>query len=301
MTVIDHKVLNTLAATVAVTGMVLAGIADIAGAAVMLNNSQSVSGFIRNNSPSFRFKNQSRTGTLIQRAAGEEYVFNAKQGDMVSISVDAEEGSSLSPVLVLISSQTRQQVAYDDTTNSLEYQVPTSGEYRLLVLGQNNTRGRYTLSISGLSEATQVSQADQVMKDVLQLRTIGCGVPNVAKIIIGSEERCTRDIEPGQYVYDQASKSIKPTNTSGQTNTDEKRQLLQNDYGLKVLDSCPTNRSSVAVVSFPESGQTNTYCATPNRLIPAGQYTYNASTGKLDAAKKPKQCTLNVAGTCIVK
>lgn len=298
---IDRNFFNRVATTVAVTGMIFTGIADIAGAAATLNNGDNVDGLIRANSPSFRFRNESRTGAPIQRASGEEYTFNAQRGDTIEVSIEVEDDSSLSPVLVLISSQTGRQVAYDDTNNSLEYQVPTTGEYKLLVLGQNNTRGRYTLSISGVSEETQVSQADRVMRDVLQLRVIGCGVPNVAKITIGSEERCTRDVEPGQYVYDQSSKSIKLADANGQSTTDERRQLLQDEYGLRVLDNCPVNRNSVAVVSFPESSQIYTYCATPNRAIRAGQYTYNASTGNLDPAQRPQQCTVNVGGVCVVK
>ncbi len=294
---IARRFINGFATTVAVTGMIFTGIADIAGAAATLNNGD-VNGLIRANSPSFRFKNESRTGAPTQTASGEEYTFSAQRGDTIKASVEVEDNNSLSPVLVLISSKTNQQVAYDDANNTLEYQVPATGEYRLLVLGQNNTRGSYTLSVSGLSEGTQVSQADRVMKDVLQLRTVGCGVPNVAKITIGSEERCTRDVEAGQYTYNESSRSIKLATASGQTTTDERRQLLSNEYGLKVLDNCPTDRTSVTVVSFPESAQT--YCATPNRVIKAGQYTYNASTGNLDPAQT-RQCAVNVGGVCVVK
>lgn len=298
---IKRKFFKGVATTVAITGTVFTGIIDIAGAVALKNGD--VDGLIRNNSPSFRFKNESRSGTPQQRAIGEEYTFNAQQGDSIQASVEVADGSSLSPILVLISSQTGQQVAYEDTDDSLEYQVPTTGAYRLLVLGQNNTRGRYTLSVSGLAEGTQVSQsdADQVMKNVLQLRTVGCGVPNVARITIGSEERCTRDVEAGQYTYEESSRSIKLASASGQTTTDDRRKLLQDEYGLRVLDSCPNNRSSVAVVSFPNSSQTSTYCATPNRVIPAGQYTYNASTGDLDPEKKPQQCNVTVGGVCLVK
>lgn len=298
---VKHKFFTGIAVTVAFTGMMFTGISDIARAAVTLKNGDT-NGLIRASSPSFRFKNESRRGAPFQRAIGEEYTFDAQQGDNIQVSVDVADGSNLSPILVLISSQTGQQVAYEDSGNSLEYQVPTAGTYRLFVLGQNNTRGRYTLSISGLREEAQSQvDADRVMRDVLQLRTVGCGVPNIAKITIGSEERCTRDVEAGQYTYDESSRSIKLASASGQTTTDKRRQLLQNEYGLRVLESCPTNRNNVAVVSFPESSQTYTYCATPNRAIPAGLYTYNASTGNIDPAEKPQQCTVNVGGVCLVK
>jgi hypothetical protein len=304
---INWKIINKVAATVAATGMLCTGILDIAKAATLLNNGE-VNGFIRVNSPPLRYRNQSTTGSPIQRAPGDEYILNAQQGDTIQASVQVGDNSDLSPVLVLISSRTGRQVAYDDTNNSLQYQVPAAGEYRLLVLGQNNSGGRYSLDISGLSantgntvSPTQASQADRVMRDVLQLRAIGCGVPNVATITIGSERRCTRDVDPGQYTYDPTSKSINLADANGQTATDDKKKLLQDQYGLRVLNSCPVNRSSVVSISFNDSNQTSTYCATPNRLIQAGQYTYNASTGNLDPATNRPQCTITVAGNCIVK
>ena len=302
-----NRNLNKIATIVAITGILFTGAADIASAAVLLNNGE-INGFIRVNSSAFRFRNQAITGSPIQTAPGDEYILNAQQGDTIQASIQVADGSDLTPVLVLIASRTGRQVAYDDTNNSLQYQVSAAGEYRILVLSQNNSRGKYTLQISGLSAAAQ-SSADRVMKDVLQLREIGCGVPNVATITIGSDQRCTRDIEAGQYVYDPTSKSIKLADANGQTTTDptatdQKRKLLQDEYGLKVLNSCPVNRSSVVSVSFADSGQTSTYCATPNRLIQPGQYTYNASTGNLDAAtadKPQQQCTITVAGNCLVK
>lgn len=297
---IADKLFNPVAVVIAIAGIVFTGASSIVAAATALNNGQA-NGFINAKSSSFSFKNKSRIGAPKQQAVGDEYTFNAQSGQTIKASVSVEDGSSLTPVLILISSQTGNQVAYDDKNNSLEYQVATSGEYRLLVLGQNNSKGRYTLSVSGLEQGAEVSQADGIMKDVLKLNEIGCGVPNVAKITIGTEERCTRDLDAGQYTYDQSSRSIKLASASGQTSTDERRQLLQNQYGLKVLDNCPTNKSSVTVVSFPESDQTYTYCATPNRVFPAGKYTYNTNTNSLDPSQKARQCTVNIAGNCVVK
>jgi hypothetical protein len=367
---INNKFFNRLATTVAIAGMMFTGIADLAAAATKLNNGEA-SGFIRTNSPSFRYRNQSQPGTPVQRALGEEYTFTAQQGDPLDIAVEVEEGSNLQPVLVLISSQTGRQVAYNNTTNSLQYTVPTAGEYRLLVLGQNNTRGRYNLFVSGLGEGAQVSQADRIMTDVLQLRTVGCGVPNVATITIGNEQRCTRDIASGQYVYQESTRSLKavnatreilarelqltildqcptavgrpvvrisvtepqvattstycanptrfiqagnytyniqtdefqpvgtaqnPSSSPTSQTTDQRKQFLLNEYGLRLLNSCPQVRTNVVEVTFPEG----TYCATPNRLITAGKYTYNAATGEIDPAEKPQQCTFRVAGICVV-
>jgi YD repeat-containing protein len=298
---IGRKICTQIAASAAISGMIFMGFADTAGAAGTISNGN-IDGIIRAGSPSYRYRNPSGTGSSFQRVLGEEYTFNAQQGDSIQISAQSGNNSNLSPVLVLISSQTGRQVAYSDTGSSLQYQVPSTGEYRLLVLSRNNSTGSYTLSVSGLNGETGTqsqTNPDQVMSNVLKLKEIGCGVPNVAQINIGSEQRCTRDIEAGQYTYDPASRSIRQSDSaSGQTSTtDDNRRLLQSQYGLNVLGSCPADRSSVVAVSFPNSGQT--CCATPNRVFSAGQYTYNTATGNLDSGRK--QCNVQLAGVCVVK
>lgn len=387
----NQKLLNRLATTIAIAGMIVGTMANLAGAAP-LKNGESIDGFIQGTSPTYKFKNQARSGAPGQSARGEEFTFAAQKGNSITLSIDVEDGSALKPILVLLSPQGT-QVAYDESKGFLRYRVPTTGTYRLLVLGANNTRGRYTVALAGAAGNTastgtgtqQGSQADQVMRDVLRLNIIGCGVPNVAKIKIGNEERCTRDIEAGSYTYDAASASIKPVDNrreliaqklqvtvlercpaagtptvqilvrepqdgkdytycanptryvkagtyrydigsddlravdattaqpstgtqTGSTGTtaanDQRRQLLQNDYGLRVLDGCPAARTNLVVVSFPDqqANQNYVYCANPNRLVTAGEYTYNAKTGNLDAAKKPAPaCTVSIGGVCIVK
>jgi hypothetical protein len=376
-----RKGFSRVAAAVAATVMVLGAIADFSNAQTALKDGDNVSGYVQNASPNYSFKNQSATGAPSQTARGVQYTFAAKRGDSIEISVDPEDGSALKPILVLLSPAGK-QVAYDVNLNLLRYQVPTTGTYRLLVLGRNNTRGRYTLSIEGLSSATptaQAPQADQIMTDVLRLRTIGCGVPNVARIKIGADERCTRDIEPGQYTYDETNRRItlvdtrrdllaqrlqvnvlercpspatsvaqitltdpqdgrdytycatptrfvragayrynvntddlvptnaaqtptQPTTPTTPQQPDSRRQLLQDDYGLRVLDNCPAARTSLVVVSFAEGNQNYVYCANPNRVVTAGEYTYNTTTGALDPAKKPAPaCTVSIGGVCLVK
>jgi hypothetical protein len=342
---------------------------------VALRDGDKISGLVRNNSQSFPFRNPARP-TVTQVARGEEHTFTARRGDSIEIEVVPEDGSTLRPTLVLLD-PTGRQVAYSENPSFFKYQVVRPGTYRLLVLGRNTSVGRYTLAIEGLAQpAAAIPQADQVMQNVLRLRAIGCGIPNVAKIKIGAEERCTRDIEAGLYTYDEPSRSIKlvdarrdtlsqrlqlnildrcpspatnvaqitltdlqdgrdytycatpnryvsagsyrynpttdtltaatapqpttPTTPSAQL-PDARRQLLQTDYGLNVLDNCPASRTSIVIVNFPEGAQTYQYCATPNRLFTAGEYTYNTTTRNLDRATKPANCTVTIGGVCIVK
>jgi hypothetical protein len=385
-----------LTATIAAAGMIVGTIANSAWTAVTLKNGDNVDGFVRNTSPTYRFKNPSLSGAPTQSARGEEYLFSAQAGNNLTIAIDVEDGSTLKPILVLFDPKGK-QVAYDATRGLLKYRATLTGTHKLLVLGQSNTRGRYNISLVGLSSPTaspspsQANQADQVMKDVLRLNIIGCGVPNVAKIKIGTDERCTRDIEAGVYIYDAATSSIKPvdnrrellaqrlqltlldqcpaagtptvqitvkepqdgkdyiycanptrfvkvgtyrydiaadelkpidpttavnptptpTPTSSPTPTpsptvapDPRRQLLQDDYGLRVLEGCPAARNSLVVVAFtdPQSAQNYVYCANPNRVIVAGEYLYNNQTQKLEPAKQPApDCTISLGGVCIVK
>jgi hypothetical protein len=283
--------LKKVACAIAVGSIILMSAVDLAGAAT-LKDGDTVNGFIRANSPSLRFRNESRPGSPIQTAPGEEYTLNAQQGDTINISVEPEDGSSLSPVLVLISSDTSRQVAYDDTTGSLRYRVPTSGEYRLLILGQNNTRGRYTLSIAGIANATV---ARQLLQNDYGLRVLDSCPPATGALVVVSFGEAgqtyrycanpNRVVRAGEYTYDATSGDLKPgaptTANSGTGLSDRRRQLLENEYGLRVLDNCPPATASLAIISFPEAGQTYRYCANPNRVVRAGEYTYDASSGEL--------------------
>jgi hypothetical protein len=295
--------MKKIAATVAVTGMMLLGANLGAIAQTALKDGDTVNGFIRANSPAFRFRNESRVGSPIQSAPGDEYTFNASQGDTVNIAVDPEDGSNLSPVLVLIASDTGRQVAYDDTNGSLRFRAPVTGQYRLLVLGQNNSRGRYTLSVSGLSGTSVAGGATsatndprrQILQNEYGLRVLDSCPPATNSLVVVSfpEARqiyryCanpTRLVRAGEYTYDAASGDLKPgapiAGGGGTVTSDRRRQLLENDYGLRVLDNCPPATGSLVVVSFEESNQIFRYCANPNRLVRAGEYTYDPTNNEL--------------------
>lgn len=311
-----------IAATVAVTGMMLLSVGDLAGAAEILRDGDTVDGFIRSSSPTFRFRNESRTGSPSQTASGEEYTFNAERGDVVNISVDVDRNSDLAPVLVLISSDTGRQVAYEDTSNSLRYRVPVSGEYRLLVLGQNNSRGNYTLSISGITEGTAQNPSgsrndfrQQRLQDEFGLRVLDSCPPATGSLVVvnypeGNQtyRYCAnpnRVFRAGEYTYDSVSGELRPgTSTATNSSSDRRRQLLEDEFGLQVFDSCPPSIDSLVVISFPENTQTYRYCANPTRQYPAGDYVYNSRTDSLDASRtgrRTERCAVEVGGICVVR
>lgn len=294
--------IKKIAATVAVTGMMLLSSNLGAIAQTALRDGDTVNGFIRANSPAFRFRNESRVGSPVQSAPGDEYTFNARQGDTVNISVTAEDGSNLSPILVLIAGDTGTQLDYDDI-GSLRFRAPATGQYRLLVLGQNNTRGRYTLSISGLSGTSvagdSTSPTNDPRRQILQndygLRVLDSCPPSTSSLVVASFSEAgqiyrycanpTRLLRAGEYTYDAASGDLRPgapvAAGGGTVTNDRRRQLLENDYGLRVLDSCPPATGSLVVVSFEESNQIFRYCANPNRLFRAGEYTYDPTNNEL--------------------
>ncbi|MBE9126874.1 MULTISPECIES: hypothetical protein [unclassified Coleofasciculus] len=314
---IIRKLFNRVAATVAVTGMILAIAVNLSEAATRLKNGETVNGFIQTTSPVFRYRNESLRDTPLQMAAGEEYIFNAQRGDTIQASVNVEDGSNLSPTLVLTSSETGNQVAYTDKSNSLRYQVPTTGEYRLLVLGQNTTRGRYALSISGISAQTTAQppttqptdKRRQLLETDYGLRVLDNCPPargSLAVVYFPEPDQTytycatpNRLLQAGQYTYDARTDRLNPGAPTAQTpanpTTDPRRQLLQNEYGLTVLENCPAVKTSLVVAYFPEYGQTYTYCANPTRFVRAGEYTYDLRAGELKpgapAAQTPSSPT----------
>jgi len=318
-----RTVMRRIATPVAISGFILSILSHTATAATKLDNNDSVSGFIQTNSPSFRYRNDLVPNAPLETAAGEEYRFNAQQGDTVRINVKPEDGSSLSPILVLSSSQTGNQVLYNDKTNLLVYQVPISGEYKLLVLGRNNSRGRYTVSISGITPgliadtpSTQTpDKRKQLLRDDFGLRVLeNCPAATGSLVVVSFPESdqtytyCAnpnRFLEAGQYTYDASTQTLKPgrpeTQTAANQTPDPRQEKLAEDYGLNVLDTCPPATSSLVVISYPDGGQTYRYCADPNRVFPAGNYTYNARTQSLEPVKQPEACTVQVGGVCIVR
>ena len=322
------KFFQTLATTFAVTGLMLSSVPNISSlAATPLRNDQSVTGVIRPISPTFRYINTARRGNPIEIGFGEEYTFNAKQGDTIEVSIGTDNRTNLQPVLVLFSSEDGKQVAFEDRTNTLRYRVPTGGEYRLLVLGQNNSKGRYTLSLSGITEnattqtpTTQPTATDprrQVLQNEYGLRTLdNCPENKNSLVAVTFREygqtytycaNPNRFVKAGEYNYDISTGELKPRTVATQnpttqaTVTDTRKQRLQNEFGLTVMDNCPAARTSLVVVSYLEGGQTYTYCANPNRVFPAGEYSYNPNSRTLEAARKQQQCTVEIGGICLVR
>ncbi|OLP16431.1 hypothetical protein BST81_20835 [Leptolyngbya sp. 'hensonii'] len=257
-----------------VSGAVAPLVAPAPAGAVAITNGE-YSGFVQGSSRIFTFRNQSKRNSPFEKARGEEYTFTARAGDELEFQVDPEDGSTLQTILVLIAVQTGKQVVFVDKGNMVRYKAPTAGAYKLLVLAKGNTRGRYILYSEGIGQAAVAAQPDQIMADVLKLRVVGCGVPNVARVKFGNEERCTRDIDPGLYTYDDASRSLKIVDT--------RRDTIGQRLQLSMLEKCPPAGTTTVKINVldPQDGQRYVYCATPNRYVSAGEYSYDLTADRL--------------------
>lgn len=307
---ICRKSFTAVAAALTVGGMLWTGFADLALAATALQSGQTVNGFVTAGSRTYRYQTRSGSRVVTLSAAGEEYTFNARQGDFVTVTVDPETGSSLAPILVLLNAQNGQQVAFDDRLNVLRYRIPTAGPYQLLVLGRGNSRGRYSLNVVGFSGTTTANNGTNTgtntttpntndnrrkfLETEYGLRVMdSCPNARAGLVVVNFREfgqtftYCAtpnRNVKAGEYVYDTASDSLKdpsavattpnPTPTTPAAN-DPRRRLLENDFGLRVMDNCPATRAGLVVVNFREYGQNYLYCANPNRTYKAGEYTYD--------------------------
>ncbi|MGE5660519.1 MAG: hypothetical protein ACM37W_28355, partial [Actinomycetota bacterium] len=146
-----RKWFSGIAATVLATGVAVAGL-SLSSWAQQLRNNQVLQGVIDNGSPIYRFRDMWTPGTPTRELRGQEYNFTAQEGDQLQVNVDVNRSYGFSPVLVLFYSDNNKQVAFSQNS-VFSYQIPRSGNYRLLVLAKDaSTPKGYGLAIYGISE-----------------------------------------------------------------------------------------------------------------------------------------------------
>ncbi|UNU26731.1 hypothetical protein [Microcoleus vaginatus] len=143
-----HKLLNSIAAAVLVTGLALTGISSSA-VGEQIGNNDRIDGVIRRTSPIYRFRNMWVPGSPTEELRGQEYTFSAREGDNIEVFLDTDRSRGFTPVLVLFYGNNK-QVAFTQE-RSFNYQIPRTGDYKLLVLAKDAARGgNYTLEVSGI-------------------------------------------------------------------------------------------------------------------------------------------------------
>src|SRR6476661_820558 len=143
-----HNLLNSIAAAVLVTGVALTGISSSA-VGEQIGNNDRIDGVIRRTSPIYRFRNMWVPGSPTEELRGQEYTFSAREGDNIEVFLDTDTSRGFAPVMVLFYGNNKQVAFTQD--RSFNYQIPRSGDYKLLVLAKDAARGgSYTLEVSGI-------------------------------------------------------------------------------------------------------------------------------------------------------
>lgn len=219
-----HKFLNSITATVLVAGLALTGIASVAVAEQIQNNTLT-DGVIRRTSPIYRFRNMWTPGTPTEELRGQEYTFSAKEGDDIQVSLDTNRGGGFTPVMVLFYGNNK-QVAFTQQT-SFNYRIPRSGDYKLLVLAKDAARaGNYTLEVSGIAGDRRARNSrdnrgnnnrldgEQILRNDFGLRVVDC---NQRRSMVrvrfddGDTTYCaipTRDYPQGDYYYNSRTRNL---------------------------------------------------------------------------------------------
>ena len=133
-----HNLLNSIAAAVLVTGLALTGISSSA-VGEQIGNNDRIDGVIRRTSPIYRFHNMWVPGSPTEELRGQEYTFSAREGDNIEVFLDTDRSRGFTPVMVLFYGNNKQVAFTQD--RSFNYQIPRSGDYKLLVLAKDAARG----------------------------------------------------------------------------------------------------------------------------------------------------------------
>lgn len=218
-----HNFLNSIAAAVLVAGLAITGISSGA-VAEQIGNGDRIDGVIRRTSTIYRFRNMWVPGTPIEELRGQEYTFTANEGDDIQVYLDTNRRGGFTPVMVLFYGNNK-QVAFTQET-SFNYQIPRSGDYRLLVLAKDAARGgNYRLEVSGIQgdrgdrnsrdyRGNNSRDAEIFLRDDLGLQPVDCRLRR-SMVRVRFDDRdstyCaipTRDYPQGDYYYNPRTRDL---------------------------------------------------------------------------------------------
>ena len=219
-----HNFLNSIAATVLVAGLALTGISSVA-VAEQIGNGDRIDGVIRRTSTIYRFRNMWVPGTPTEELRGQEYTFTANEGDNIQVYLDTNRSGGFTPVMVLFYGNNK-QVAFTQET-SFNYQIPRSGDYRLLVLAKDAARGgNYTLEVSGIAGDRRARNSrnnrgnnnqldgERILRNDFGLRAVDCNQRrSMVRVRFDDEDTTycaipTRDYPQGDYYYNPRTRDL---------------------------------------------------------------------------------------------
>lgn len=219
-----HNFLNSIAAAVLVAGLAITGISSVA-VAEQIGNGDRIDGVIRRTSTIYRFRNMWVPGTPIEELRGQEYTFTANEGDDIQVYLDTNRRGGFTPVMVLFYGNNK-QVAFTQET-SFNYQIPRSGDYRLLVLAKDAARGgNYTLEVSGIAGDRRARNSrnnrgnnnqldgERILRNDFGLRAVDCNQRrSMVRVRFDDEDTTycaipTRDYPQGDYYYNTRTRDL---------------------------------------------------------------------------------------------
>lgn len=250
-----------------------------------LESTKTITGRIDDSSAPVFISGQSRPGI--------EYTFEAVAGDDIKITAVSEQGSKIDIVLMVYPPNQSPIGPIDRDLDGNTKEVfdqnstGTGGTWRLRVVSFNNQPGNYSITLLIKRNGTVVqpqqpqpklSYADQVMKKHNLSSTI-CSTPDVVAIIdIGGETRCVSGVAPGEWVYNPEKDSITRKQPA------DPYIATINSWGATRVDCNAV--TAVVRIAFEA---TKVYCIQPTSQVPAGNYTYDPTTGGIfpNATSRP--------------
>jgi hypothetical protein len=262
---IKPKFVKAMAIALAVSGMMFAVTASHdaeAQALEPLNPGRSTSGVI----------NATRSRLVLegnQQLLANDYSFEGQSGDELKIWIESQGNLN---VKLVVFDPFEDRVLIQDNDPQLEQGVTlrlrSPGTYLLRVLNEGNNEGNYTIKIEATNPDRE-RQADLVMRD-LNLTMTPCGNPELAVIIIGTETRCTRDMQKGgEYLYNPTTGQIEPKQNELQETVKDR---VARQFEMRWV---PCGGQGLAEIAI--DGE-----AVCTRDYPAGKYTYNATTNRFE-------------------
>jgi len=252
-----HNLLNSIAAAVLVTGLALTGISSSAVGEQIQNNDR-IDGVIRRTSPIYRFRNMWVPGSPMEELRGQEYTFSAREGDNIEVFLDTDTRSGFAPVMVLFYGNNK-QVAFTQE-RSFNYQIPRSGDYKLLVLAKDAARGgSYTLEVAGIDGGDRRSRNSrddwytrrddgrydsrydraQLLQDDFGLRSVDCRERRSmvrVRFDDGNQNSTycavpTRNFPAGDYYYNSRTRDLDSARVNDNRRFDDRRDQCRVSVG----------------------------------------------------------------------
>lgn len=252
-----RNLLNSIAAAVLVTGLALTGISSSAVGEQIRNNDR-IDGVIRRTSPIYRFRNLWVPGSPTEELRGQEYTFSAREGDNIEVFLDTDTTRGFAPVMVLFYGNNKQVAFTQD--RSFNYQIPRSGDYKLLVLAKDAARGgNYTLEVAGIDGGDRRSRNSrddwysgqdngrndgrydrtQLLQDDFGLRSVDCRERRSmvrVRFDDGNQDSTycavpTRNFPAGDYYYNSRTRDLDSARRNDNRRFDENRDQCRVSVG----------------------------------------------------------------------